>query len=170
MVYLLLSGVAAVGGVLYAVKLILEASHEGRAVLRQAKGAVRRAQWRSKRAKYGPSLLADAREAGAALLVQIAAYEGDFTRERKYDLIARMASLFHISDEDAKTLYQAVTPIVRTVHDLGNNLKPVTDKITETCTPEERQEMVVAMRDVAGKTPLDIQADLIARTEKALVS
>ena len=167
----LIAVLGALAGAFWAFTHFVGAAREGTDAIRDVRGAFRGAKWSRRVGQRLIETLTDPREAAAVLLCQVAAYDGAITDRQRRMIIADMKAAFGADDETAEGLFAFARAALGQINDASNSLKKILRPIEETCTPQERRQLVDMMlktAEVEGAVS-DAQNRLIAETRRILL-
>ncbi|MEM6852708.1 MAG: TerB family tellurite resistance protein [Pseudomonadota bacterium] len=141
--HIIMGIILAAGAIAFAVSRIIQAGDDVR-------GAARRYKW-SRRTNTSPlDGLSDPREAGAVLVTQVAAYEGDLTEAQAAAIRDGMAERFGVSGDEATELLGFGRHAVGQLTDAANSLSKLVSPIRAACTDEESAGFVQLLQTVAA--------------------
>lgn len=169
--HILIAALGAIAAAFWAFTYFVGAAREGREAIRDVHGAFRGAKWSRKVGQRMIENLTDPREAAAVLLYQIAAYDGAVTDRQRQTIVADMKSTFGADAETAEGLFAFARAAVGQINDAANSLRKIAKPILDSCTPDERRQVIDMMLKAAEiEGPVsDTQNRLIAETRRALL-
>ena len=170
--HILIGIIGAIAAAFFAFRYFVDAAHEGREAVRDARGFFRRGKWTQKVGQRLIESLDDPRESAAVLLYQIAAYDGAVTDIQKKSIIAAMKKAFDADDETAEGLFAFSRMAVGELNDASNSMKKILRPVLEMCTREEKLELVSMLGAIAAVegAPSDSQQRMINEAERILLS
>ena len=168
--HILIAIIGAAAAAFFAFRYFVDAAHEGREALRDARGLVRRGKWTRRIDARVVENLSDPREAAGVLLYQIAAYDGAVTDAQKTAIISEMRGAFSADEETAEGLFAFARVGVGEINDAANSLKKILQPVVDSCTDEEKRMLLEMMARIAAVEGVanEPQKSLIAATDRTL--
>lgn len=160
---------AAAAAIFFLVRM-KHAADEGREMVEDVAGAVRRGRWSRKADARLIDNLTDPRDAAAILMVQIASYDGEVTAAQKSRIESLMIERFQCAPDHATGFYSFGRMVIGQLNDAANSLAKVLRPVKAELTLTEMRDLVAMLETVAEVegTPNDRQRDLIAAVRRAL--
>ncbi len=170
--HILIAVLGALAAAFWAFTHFVGAAREGQDAIRDVRGAFRGAKWSKKVGQRLIEQLTDPREAAAILLYQIAAYDGAVTDRQRQAIVTDMKRAFAADDETAEGLFAFARAATGQINDAANSLKKILKPVQESCSPQERRELIDMMlkaAEIEGPAS-DVQNRLIAEARRVLLA
>ncbi|MEM7568861.1 MAG: hypothetical protein AAF337_03605 [Pseudomonadota bacterium] len=153
-----------IGGVIFAISRIMDGAND-------VGYAARRFAWLRKSRRQVVDGISDAREAAAILMLQAPSYRGVLTDEDFEAVRAQLSETVGSSPEETTELLAVAGVALKEVGDAGNKLRPILRPINETCTAEQKQELLdsVAKLSALKGEPTDLQKNFQQQLSMALL-
>ena len=155
----ILSSLGALVFILWRINIAIQVTREIADAADSAKGFFRRHKWRRKVNADQLKQITDPREAAATMLVAIAEADGAITENERQKIITIFIDKFEATTEQAEELLGISRWRARNAGDLTSFLNRLTPSIIKSCSQEQKQELIIMLRDVAnadGPQPSDV--------------
>ncbi|WOI52080.1 hypothetical protein [Parvularcula sp. LCG005] len=163
--HIIMGLIIALGGVLWAVKHLMEGAHE-------ARGAARRLTWQHRSGKSRLDAIEDPRESAAILFVQSLRYVGEINAAERAKLTGFLSEKMGLSHAEAEELVSYAIYATLEQHDAANHLSRLLKPVQANCTVTERHELIDMLSELIAPESdgADQQRALVARVKDRLLS